>query len=298
MHETPSPVRARRSALYMPGANARALEKARTLDADVIIMDLEDAVAPAAKVLARSQVVAAVAAGGYGRREIVVRVNGLDTPWGAADLAAVATCPPDAVLLPKIGSASTLHAVLARLDAAGAGTLPVWTMMETPEAVLEAAAIAACAPRLTVLVMGTADLAKALRLPPDPARAGLLASLSHCVLAARRRGLDILDGIFTDLRDESGLRTACNQGKALGFDGKTLIHPGQIAAANEVFGVSADEAATAANIIAAWEQATAAGRGIAVLDGRMVERLHADEARRVLALHQALGGSPTGQERI
>lgn len=294
MHEIPSPARARRSALYMPGANARALEKARTLAADVIIMDLEDAVAPEAKELARRQVMEAVTAGGYGHREIVVRVNGLDTPWGAADLAAVAASRPDAVLLPKIGSAAALRAAIARLDAAGAGALPVWTMMETPEAVLEAATLAAFAPRLAVMVMGTADLAKALRLPPDPTRSGLLASLSHCVLAARMRGLDILDGIFTDLRDESGLRAACGQGKALGFDGKTLIHPGQIAAANEIFGVSADEAATAAGIIAAWERAAAAGRGIAVLDGRMVERLHADEARRVLALHQALGGRSTG----
>lgn len=287
-------MRPRRSALYMPGTNARALEKARTLDTDVIIMDLEDAVAPEAKETARQLVTAAVTAGGYGPREVVVRVNGLDTPWGAADLAAVAACRPDAVLLPKIGSGAALRAVIARLDAAGAGTLPVWTMMETPEAVLKAAAIAAFAPRLAVMVMGTADLAKALRLPPDPTRAGLLTALSHCVLAARMRGLDILDGIFTDLRDESGLRAACGQGKALGFDGKTLIHPGQIGTANEIFGVSAEEAATAARIIAAWEHAAAAGRGIAVLDGRMVERLHADEARRVLALHQALGGRSTG----
>jgi citrate lyase subunit beta / citryl-CoA lyase len=293
MNQTPSPVRARRSALYMPGANARALEKARTLDADVIIMDLEDAVAPEAKELARRQVMAAVAAGGYGRREVVVRVNGLDTPWGAADLAAVAAHPPDAVLLPKIDSASNLRAVIARLNEAGATRLPVWTMMETPEAVLEAASIATLAPRLTVMVMGTADLAKALRLPPDPTRSGLLSALSHCVLAARARGLDILDGIFTDLRDDSGLHAACHQGKALGFDGKTLIHPGQIGAANEIFGVSAEEAEAAARIIAAWEQAAASGRGIAVLDGRMVERLHADEARRVLALRQTFDGPPT-----
>lgn len=293
MNQTHSPVRARRSALYMPGANARALEKARTLDADVIIMDLEDAVAPEAKELARRQVMAAVAAGGYGRREVVVRVNGLDTPWGAADLAAVAACPPDAVLLPKIDSASNLRAVIARLNEASASTLPVWTMMETPEAVLEAASIATLAPRLAVMVMGTADLAKALRLPPDPTRSGLLSALSHCVLAARARGLDILDGIFTDLRDDSGLHAACRQGKALGFDGKTLIHPGQIGAANEIFGVSAEEAEAAARIIAAWEQAAASGRGIAVLDGRMVERLHADEARRVLALRQTFDGPPT-----
>lgn len=290
---TPCP-RPRRSALYMPGSNARALEKAKSLPADVIILDLEDGVAPAAKPAARHAVVAAVEAGGYGHREVVVRVNGLDTAWAAEDIAAVACSGADAILFPKISSAEGLRAALAMLDRAGARHLPAWVMMETPEAVLRAEAIAALGPRVAVLVMGNEDLGKALRIANDPARTGLLYALSHCVLAARARGLDILDGIFTDLRDEPALREACHQGKALGFDGKTLIHPAQIDAANEIFGVSAEQAATAAKIVAAWENAAAAQRGIAVLDGRMVERLHAEEARRILALHQALAGRVTG----
>ncbi len=281
--------RPRRSALYMPGSNARALAKARTLPADVIIMDLEDAVAPDAKVAARGAVVQAVAAGGFGEREVVVRINGLDTPWGADDLAAVAGSKADAVLLPKVEHGQQLRETIRRLDQAGGAQLPVWVMAELPQAVLAIEAIASLAPRVAVIVMGTADLAKAMRLPPDPQRLGLLPALSHCVLAARARGVDILDGIFAEFRNPSGFRDACRQGKALGFDGKTLIHPDQIAAANEIFGVSADEAAAASQLVAAWEAAAAADQGIAVLDGRMVERLHAEEARRILALHQAVG---------
>lgn len=283
---TPRP---RRSALYVPGANARALEKAGSLDADVIIIDLEDAVAPEAKVPARKAVVQAVAAGGFGRREIVIRVNGLDTPWGADDLTAVAGSRADAVLFPKITGARELREALRLLDSLGGSRIPAWVMAELPQAVLEMDPIASLAPRVTVLVMGTADLAKALRVPPDPLRLGLLPALGQCVLAARARGLDILDGIFTDLRDEPGFRDACQQGKALGFDGKTLIHPAQIAAANEIFGISAAQAREAERIVTAWEAAAAAGSAIAVLDGRMVERLHADEARRLLALHKAAG---------
>jgi citrate lyase subunit beta / citryl-CoA lyase len=286
---TAAAIRPRRSALYMPGSNARALEKAKDLDADVIIMDLEDAVAPETKAAARQAAVQAVAAGGYGRREVVIRVNGLDTPWGADDLAAVAGSQANAVLFPKIAGALELREALRLLDHLGGSHLPAWVMAETPEAVLSMDPIASLAPRVTVIVMGTADLAKALRVPPDPQRHGLVAALSHCVLAARARGLDILDGIFTDLRDEPGFREACRHGKALGFDGKTLIHPAQVAVANEIFGVSDSQAAAAARIVAAWEAAAAAGKGIAVMDGRMVERLHADEARRLLALHEAAG---------
>lgn len=285
--------RPRRSALYMPGSNARALAKARTLPADVIIMDLEDAVAPDAKVAARGAVVQAVAAGGFGEREVVVRINGLDTPWGADDLAAVAGSKADAVLLPKVEHGQQLRETIRRLDQAGGAQLPVWVMAELPQAVLAIEAIASLAPRVAVIVMGTADLAKAMRLPPDPQRLGLLPALSHCVLAARARGVDILDGIFAEFRNPSGFRDACRQGKALGFDGKTLIHPDQIAAANEIFGVSADEAAAAGQLVAAWEAAVAADQGIAVLDGRMVERLHAEEARRILALHQAVAARAT-----
>jgi citrate lyase subunit beta/citryl-CoA lyase len=281
--------RPRRSALYLPGSNPRALEKARSLDADVIVMDLEDAVAPTTKIGARQAVVGAVAAGGYGRREVVIRVNGLDTAWGADDIAAVAASGADAVLFPKVAGPHELQEALRLLDRSGGSRLRAWVMAELPAAVLAMDSIASLAPRVTVIVMGTADLAKALRVPPDPQRLGLLAALSHCVLAARARGLDILDGIFTDLRDEPAFREACRQGKALGFDGKTLIHPAQIAAANETFGVSDQQAAAAARIVAAWESAAAAGQGIAVLDGRMVERLHAEEARRLLALHEAAG---------
>lgn len=288
--------RLRRSALYMPGSNARALDKARRLDTDVIIMDLEDAVAPSAKPAARRAVIDAVAQGGYADREVVIRVNGTDTPWGADDIAAVAGSAADAVLFPKIDTAEQLRAALSMLDRAGGSQIPAWVMVETPRGVLELAAIAKLAPRVAVLVMGTADLARAMRLPADPLRVGLLPALGHSVLAARAQALDILDGIFTDLRDESGLRDACRQGRALGFDGKTLIHPAQLEAANEIFGVSAAEAATADRIIAAWESAAAAGQAIAVLDDRMIERLHAEEARRILALYQA-AQRPARQDR-
>lgn len=289
---TPRP---RRSALYMPGSNDRALAKARTLPADVIIMDLEDAVAPEAKAQARTRVAQALGAGGYGSREIVVRINGLDTPWGTDDLAAVAGMPAHAVLLPKVGDGPQLRETIRRLDQAGGGQLPVWVMAELPQTILAIEAIAGLAPRVAVIVMGTADLGRALRLPADPMRTGLLGALGHCLLAARAQGLDILDGVFPNLRDEAGLRAECRQGKALGFDGKTLIHPGQLAAANEIFGVSADEAVDAGRLLAAWESAAARGQGIAVLDGRMVERLHAEEARRLLALYRA-GNAPQDRQ--
>lgn len=287
MNQPRASARLRRSALYMPGSNTRALEKARGLDADVLIMDLEDAVAPEAKAEARACITRALEAGGYGHREIVVRINGFDTPWGEADLAAVAAMTADAVLFPKIEDGARLREAIHRLDRAGGTQLAVWVMAELPQAVLSIDAIASLAPRVRAIVMGTADLARALRLPPDPQRQGLLTALGHCVIGARARGLDILDGIYADLRDLAGFGQACQQGKALGFDGKTLIHPGQIALANEIFGVSAEEAAQAARVVAAWESAAAAGRGIAVLDGRMVERLHAEEARRTIALHRA-----------
>jgi citrate lyase subunit beta/citryl-CoA lyase len=272
----------------MPGSNSRALEKARTLPADALILDLEDAVAPEAKLIAREQVLAAVETGDYGHREVVIRVNGLDTPWGAGDIAAVARSGAHAVLFPKIAAADELREAIRLLDRHGGEHLPVWVMAELPRAVLAIDEITRFAPRLAVIVMGTADLARAMRLPMGADRIGLLAPLSHCVLAARARGLDILDGVYTDLRDSAGLRASCQQGRALGFDGKTLVHPDQVAIANEVFGVSPEQAAAAARIVATWESAAAAGRGIAVLDGRMVERLHAEEARRMLALHTAV----------
>lgn len=285
-----NPPRPRRSALYMPGSNVRALAKARELPTDVIIMDLEDAVAPDAKLAARHAVREALAAGGYGHREVVVRINGLDTPWGADDITTLAGAGAHAILFPKVTESVELRSAIRSLDAAGGSDLPVWIMAETPQAILAMDAIASLAPRVRVIVMGTADLARALRLPADTehrGRTGLQASLGQCVLAARARGLDILDGIYAGLRDEAGFRSACQQGKALGFDGKTLIHPGQIATANEVFGISSEEAVAASRVIAAWESAAAAGKAIAVLDDRMVERLHAEEARRILALHRA-----------
>jgi citrate lyase subunit beta/citryl-CoA lyase len=254
-------------------------------------------VAPEAKPAARQAVVRALMQGGYSDREVVIRINGLDTPWGADDLAAVAGSKADAMLVPKVEDGPQLRETIRRLDQAGGTQLPVWVMAELPRAVLAIDAIASLAPRVAVIVMGTADLARALRLPPDPQRLGLLSALSQCVLAARARGLDILDGIFTDLRDEKGFRDACLQGRTLGFDGKTLIHPAQIDAANAIFGVSAEELAAAGKIIAAWETAAAAGHGIAVLEGRMIERLHAEEARRTVALHRAAQARHRGWDR-
>lgn len=285
MTDTPRP---RRSALYMPGSNQRALEKARELPVDVVIMDLEDAVAPDAKETARQNVVAAVRAGGYGNREIVIRMNAYGTPWWKEDLVAIATSGADALLAPKIDGADILSKLGDLLAINGApDSMRLWTMAETPTSILKINGIANADPRLEALVMGTSDLAKELRIPPDPERIGLLPALTSSVLAARACGLDILDGVFGDLADPDGFYRSCEQGRKLGFDGKTLIHPGQIEAANRVFGVSDEEAAAAAEIIAAWESAAKKGIGITVVDGKMIENLHADEARRLLALHAA-----------
>jgi len=282
-------IRPRRSVLYMPGSNQRALDKARQLPVDAIIMDLEDAVAPDAKEAARANVIAAVAAGGYGHREIVIRINGYGTPWWKDDLVAVATSGADAMLAPKIGGADLLSKLGDLLAINGApNDMQLWTMAETPEAILKINSIANADPRLQVLVVGTSDLARELRIPPDPERIGLLPALTTCILAARAHGLDILDGVFGDLADADGFAAVCEQGRKLGFDGKTLIHPGQIEVANRVFGVSADDVATASKVIEAWETAAAQGSGIAVVNGRMIENLHAEEARRVLALNAAI----------
>ncbi len=286
------PLRPRRSALYMPGSNRRALDKARELPVDVVIMDLEDAVAPDAKEAARANVVTAVTAGGYGRREIVIRINGYATPWWKDDLVAVATSGADAMLMPKIGGADLLSKMGDLLAINGApDTMQLWVMAETPQAILNIDSIAGADPRLQVIVMGTSDLAKELRIPPDAERIGLLPALSTSILAARAHGLDILDGIFGDLTDDDGFARSCDQGRKLGFDGKTLIHPRQIDAANRVFGVGADEVAAATEIIKAWDAAVAQGNGIAVVNGRMIENLHAADARRVLALHAAIIGA-------
>lgn len=288
------PLRPRRSVLYMPGSNTRALAKARELPCDAVIMDLEDAVAPDAKKTARDNVVDAVRTGGYGAREIVVRINGIYTEWGEGDLAAAAVSGADAILCPKIDTAAQINKVADMMTINGApDTQKIWVMAETPRAIIDIDAIAGAEPRLAVIVMGTSDLAKALRLPADPERTGLLPSLGQCILAARSAGLDILDGVHGDLADPAGFQRVCDQGKALGFDGKTLIHPGQIETANTVFGVSSEDAAQAAEICAAWEAAAANGQSIAVLNDRMIEELHASAARRLLALHAAIRNRAT-----
>ena len=281
--------RLRRSALFMPGSNRRALDKARELAVDVVIMDLEDAVAPDAKEQARANIIEAVAAGGYGHREIVIRINGYGSPWWKEDLVAVATSGADAMLAPKINGADLLSKLGDLLAINGApDSMRLWAMAETPTAILKINSIANADPRLEVIVMGTSDLAKALRIPPDPDRIGLLPALTAGILAARAHGLDILDGVFADLADHDGFTRSCEQGRKLGFDGKTLIHPGQIEAANRLFGVSEDDLAAAVEIIAAWEAAAAQGSGIAVVNGRMIENLHAEDARRVVELHSAI----------
>jgi len=282
-------LRPRRSVLYMPGANARALDKARTLPADALILDLEDAVSPDAKEVARRQVVEAVAQGGYGRREVIVRVNGLNTPWGRDDVAAVASSGADAILFPKMEFPEQVQAAVEALDAAGGlPDLPVWIMAETPRGMLHIDAIAGASPRLAAIVMGTSDLAKELRVRHTLDRTGLITALSLGVMAARAHGLDILDGVCLDLSDDQGFRAACEQGRDMGFDGKTLIHPKQVGPANEVFAPAAKDVENARRLIEAWEQAKAGGKGVAVVDGKLVENLHVEEARRTLAVAEAI----------
>ncbi|MBV9701600.1 MAG: CoA ester lyase [Methylobacteriaceae bacterium] len=285
-------IRLRRSLLYLPGSNARALEKARTLAADALILDLEDAVAPEAKEVARAQVAAAIAAGGYGRRELVVRVNALDTPWGAADLAALGGRQPDAILVPKISRPDDIVTWARRLREAGLSeSVRLWAMMETPLAVLNAREIAATAAdplaRLDVLVMGTNDLAKEMRVRTVAGRGPMLPLLCLCVAAARAYGIDILDGVYNDIADVAGFARECEQGRDLGFDGKTLIHPSQINTCNRAFTPQAGEVDQAAKVVAAFDLPENAAKGALQIDGRMVERLHAETARRVLALAAA-----------
>ncbi|MBI5163003.1 MAG: CoA ester lyase [Magnetospirillum sp.] len=281
--------RPRRSVLYMPGPNARALEKARTLAADGLILDLEDAVSPEAKDDARRQVCAAVKAGGYGRRELLVRINGLATPWGAADIAAAATCGADALLVPKVESAATVRQVEALMDQAGApATMAIWCMMETPRGILRAEEIAESTPRLTGFVMGTSDLAKDLHCLHTPDRLPMATSLSLCLLAARAAGLAIVDGVYLDLNDDEGFERACRQGLEFGFDGKTLIHPKTIDTANRVFAPSAAEIAWSETIIAAHAAAAAQGKGVVVVDGKLIENLHVENARRVVSLAEQI----------
>jgi citrate lyase subunit beta/citryl-CoA lyase len=273
----------------MPGSNQRALAKARSLDADVLLLDLEDAVAPAAKEEARRQVVAAVAAGGYGPREVVVRVNGAGTPWGADDVAAAARSGADALLLPKVESAQEVARAEAALREAGApDTLALWAMIETPRGVLASSAIAASSRRLACLVAGTSDLVHDLGARQTPGRAEVLTSLSMIVLAARAHALACLDGVHLDLADQAGFEAACRQGRDLGFDGKTLIHPKTIAGANRLFAPTEAELDAARRILVAHAEAESSGRGVVVVDGRLVEALHVEAARRLLRLAEAI----------
>jgi citrate lyase subunit beta/citryl-CoA lyase len=285
-------IRPRRSVLYMPGSNARALEKARTLSADCLILDLEDAVAPDAKEMAREQVIAAVKGGGYGPREVVVRVNGLTTQWGAADLSAVAHAGADAILIPKVQSPGDLEAVRTILKHAGTPRAQaLWAMMETPLAMLNAAAIAAAGPgeyALTALVMGTNDLAKETRASLGGGRIGMLAWLSTCVAAGRAYGIDIIDGVFNGIGDDEGLKSELEQGRMLGMDGKTLIHPGQIGPCNAVFTPPVEEVEWARKVVAAFAEPENTGKGAIKLDGKMVELLHAEMAKRTVAIAQTI----------
>ncbi len=281
--------RPRRSVLYMPGANARALQKSRTLPADALIFDLEDAVAPEAKETARRQILDAVSEGGYGHREILIRTNGLNTPWGYDDLVAVAKAGSDAVLLPKVESAEMVRQAEAVLESHGApDSLAIWCMMETPRGTLHAEEIADASPRLGGLVMGTSDLAKDLQAQHTAMRLPLITSLGLCMLAARAARIAILDGVFLDLNDHEGFVDSCRQGAELGFDGKTLIHPKQIDAANEVFGPSEEEVRLSKRIIEAYAAAEAEGKGVVVVDGKLIEKLHVDHAERVVALAEAI----------
>ncbi len=279
----------RRSALYMPGSNARALDKARTLPADALILDLEDAVAPDAKEIARRQVAEAVAARGFCHREIVVRINGLSTPWGRDDLKALAAAKPDAVLVPKVDSAEEARALSAALDEAGAAPeVALWIMFETPRAVLNAATIGGAGGRLACIVAGTNDLVKEFGGLHTPAREGLLPYLALLLAAARANGLAALDGVYNDIQNAEGFAAACAQGRALGFDGKTLIHPSQVEPCNAAFAPSESEVADARKIIAAFDLPENRAKGAISLDGRMVERLHAEIAAKVVAMSDAI----------
>ena len=284
-------IRPRRSLLYMPGSNPRALEKARTLPADGLILDMEDAVSPDAKQLAREQIIAALAEGGYGHRELMVRVNALSTEWGADDIKAVseAATPPDAVLIPKPSTAADVVEAINAFEAAGCpDTVEMWIMAETPLCILNIAEVASAHPRLKGMVLGTSDLSKDTRVRHTPDRLGFIAALNLCVYAARANGLGIIDGVQLDLEDADLLALSCEQGRDLGFDGKSLIHPKQIAAANAAFAPDEQEVADARNIIAAFEQAQSEGKGVVVVNGRLVENLHVEEAKRQLALADAI----------
>lgn len=289
MNQLPHPYR---SVLYMPGSNARALEKAKSLPVDALIFDLEDSVAPDQKALAREQVCAAAQAakqGDYGRRRILVRSNALDTPWGEDDLKAIAEASPDIVLLPKVNRASDVQSAQSLLESSGMQTdSQIWAMMETPLSILHAEEIAASSPRLTGFVMGTSDLVKDIHGQHTRERLPVISSLNLCVLAARAYRLVVIDGVYLDLNDEEGFEASCVQGLELGFDGKTLIHPKQLAAANKVFAPTEAQLEFAKRIIAAHAEAEAEGKGVVLVDGKLIENLHVQDAHRLVALAEAI----------
>ncbi len=278
--------RPRRSALYMPGANPRALDKGRTLPADVLIMDVEDGVLPDAKIEARQRIAAEIATGGYAPREVVVRINGIATEWFDDDIAAFSRSGADALLVPKVDGPETVLRVAERMEAAGAAAeMGIWCMLETPLGVLNARDTAAAHPRLRAFALGTADLSNELHADLHaPDRLPLLTSIGLVVLAARAHGLAVLDAPHFDLDDDAGFERVCRQGKSFGFDGKTLLHPKTIAVANDVYGPSGDDIAWSERVIAAWSEAAAAGNGVTLLDGKLIENLHVAEAERVIAL--------------
>jgi citrate lyase subunit beta/citryl-CoA lyase len=278
-------IRPRRSVLYMPGSNPRALEKARTLPADALILDLEDAVAPDAKDMARNQVCEAVKAKGFGKREVVIRINGLATAWGRADLEAAVAAAPDAILVPKVSRSGDLDAVDSKIEGR---PIALWAMMETPFAILKAAEIAGTGGKLACLVMGTNDLIKEFHGVHTPDRQNLSAALGICVAAARAYGLAIIDGVYNDINNADGFQESCKQARAFGFDGKTLIHPSQLEPCNAVFAPSPADVDAARKIIAAFDLPENKGKGAIALDGRMVELLHAEIARDTVALADAI----------
>src|SRR5437660_73895 len=286
-------IRPRRSLLFTPGSNARALEKARNLPADGIILDLEDSVAPDAKAVARDQIARAIAAGGFGRREVLIRVNALDSPWWIDDVTMAGKAKPDGILVPKISSVADLSAIAGRLSDIGADiSIRVWAMIETARAVLHAEELAAASRdsevRLAGFVFGPNDISRETRIRMQPGRAAMLPMITHCILATRLHGLDILDGPYSDFSNPDGFAEECAQGRDLGFDGKTLIHPGQIETCNAIFTPPAEEVERARKIIAAFDLPENAARGAIQLDGAMVERLHADMARRTIAIADAI----------
>ena len=283
-----STYRPRRSVLYMPAANERALEKAKDIQADALIFDLEDAVAPDSKEIAREQACAAAASSEYGNRELTIRCNGLDTPWGKDDVLAAAAAGPAAVVIPKVDGSSYLDEISELLNQGGApSSTQIWAMVETPIGILHVEEIARHE-RMSVMVMGTNDMAKELRASITADRRALLPYLAMCLLSARAAGVAILDGVYNDIKDESGFKDVCVQGAEMGFDGKTLIHPNQVAPTNEIFSPSLDELDFHRRIIEEFEAAEKDGRGVLTVDGKMIENLHVDEARRALAVADAI----------